>query len=151
MAGTIDRDGILNRSAFATRQDATLGFDYVCLSNAELGFPDGTPYNNTLERAKEIGLDLCTEEDAILFKKRYVDVVLEKRFVFIIIGTEPILDTHDGLDELFVGAYKHDSIYGGYTCIYVDDPEFCFNGWDRFVFRRRKCVSAAQEGSAQAS
>ncbi|MFZ2832027.1 MAG: hypothetical protein WAZ40_02645 [Minisyncoccia bacterium] len=122
---------ILGKPAFTVSPEET-EVDLVVVSNADLGFKDGTKLEDTYARALELGLELCPNEVGPQLRLQYTD---QPNGEWLLVAMEPIIDS-DGFRGLF--GVKRDDGGGRYLNGYNGGPDRVWGADARFVFRRRK-------------
>lgn len=121
---------ILGKPTFTAYESLT-EVELVVCSVAELGFKDGATRKDIYVRAQELGLDLCPPEVGPQLRLQYTD---QPKGEWLVIAMEPITDSDGSLDLFGVG-------HGGdarWLSAYNGGPDVFWDGYDRFVFLRRK-------------
>ncbi len=117
---------ILGKPQFTVTTEET-EIDLVIVSVEKLGFKDGAKLKDIYARAKEKGLQLCSNEVGPQLRLQYED---QPRYEWLVIGMEPI-SVSDGDLSLFYVGHDSDDLWL-FTC-YVS-PGRVWREDDRFVF-----------------
>ena len=105
--------------------------DLVRLTVKDLGFPVRATFEKIVQRAKELGLELCPAEVGPHYRLQYTDQPTNER---VYVGMEPIPDV-DGDSHVFEVGRHGDSVWLG---SYWVDPTVGWFPSDQFLFRLRK-------------
>jgi hypothetical protein len=121
---------ILGKPAFTATTSET-EVELVVASVAELGFKDGATRKDIYIRAQEFGLDLCPPEVGPQLRLQYTD---QSKGEWLVIAMEPITDS---VGDLYLFYVELDD---GERWLDANDgrPDVFWDGYDRFVFLRRK-------------
>ncbi len=118
---------LLGQTAFTvTTEEGEV--DFVCLSNADLGRPDGCQFQETCQLGVALGLELCEPDDAANVRMNYRDQPLGE---WLTMAMKAIRVSHGSLDVFSVG-HDGDGLWL-ITCRGIHDG--FFSGVGRFVFR----------------
>jgi len=121
---------LMSRPAFASGiAQAEEDVDFVIVSNAELGYPNGCAQAQTYEAGLKLGWKLCLPSDAIEIRRNYPDQPVGE---WLLIAMNPIADS-GGDPEVFIVGHDRDGLwlYGRYGF----PGSFWRDG--RWVFRRK--------------
>lgn len=104
--------------------------EFVKVSNAELGYPNGCTVEQAFEAAAKFGLELCCPEDGPLARIAYKDQPMGD---WRLMAMKPIADSN-GYPKIF--GLKHNYL-GLWLCCDKYPSNFC-NGNIQWVFRRKR-------------
>lgn len=124
---------ILGKPAFKVADKET-EVELIVVSNAELGFENGTTVKETYARAKELGLDLCPNEVGPQLRLQYKD---QPKGEWLLVAMEPITDSVGNVGVFHVERRGDGKLWLGGS---RGNPD---HGWDastRWVFLRRKSL-----------
>lgn len=121
---------ILGEPAFAVAAEER-EYDLVVVSNAELGYSDGTMVKQTLvlDRAKELGLELCLAEVGPALREQYQNQPMGE---WLQVAMEPIADSGGRLHVLHIVRLDRDL----WLLASDDHPARLWRAHDRCVFVR---------------
>lgn len=121
---------ILGEPAFAVAAEER-EYDLVVVSNAELGYPDGTMVKQTLvlDRAKELGLELCLAEVGPALREQYQNQPVGE---WLQVAMEPIADSGGRLHVFHIVRLDRDL----WLLASDDHPARLWRAHDRCVFVR---------------
>jgi len=91
-------NGILGKPAFTAAAEET-EVDLIKVTVAELGFKKGARRDQIYERAKELGLELCSPEVGPQLRLQYHD---QPNGEWILVAMEPIIGSDGGPDVFYV-------------------------------------------------
>ncbi|MEK7611820.1 MAG: hypothetical protein AAB407_00520 [Patescibacteria group bacterium] len=121
---------ILGKPAFTVAAEE-VSLDLVVVSVADLGFKKGATRAQIYERARELGLDLCSAEVGPQLRLQYLDQPMND---WVLIGMEPIADSGGSL-SVFILRRDGDEVWLDGSSGSAD--LFWFADY-RWVFVRRK-------------
>lgn len=104
--------------------------DLVIVSVAELGFFEGATFAQIVERARQLGLELCPAEVGPVLRSAYKD---QPRGEWLRIAMDPIADS-DGFLSVFRVGRDGDGLWLHAGWFY---PQYVFGPGDRWVFVRK--------------
>ncbi len=120
----------------ASRESALI----IEISVVDLGFPEGAPFPEILDRAEELGLSSCPMELGPYFRLHYLDQIehAETRrntapAGSITIMSQPLSDSNDFPKGFYLRKIEGTLWLRGYTC----DMEHIWEPGDRLAFRVR--------------
>lgn len=114
----------------------------IRLTVADLGFPNGAPYPKIMDRALELGLNLCSPSDALEYRISYTDQPMDE---YVGIGMNPI-SGHDRDPRVF-GVFR----FGGGSLLNGSwaSPGDHWGADDEIVFRLKQATSFANDVASE--
>jgi hypothetical protein len=121
-------NGIHGKPAFTAATNET-EVDLARVTVSELGFKEGARRGQIYERAKQLGLELCSSEVGPQLRLQYKD---QPRGEWLLIGMEPILAS-DGYPNIFCVRHGGSELWL-YGCFGF--PAYLWNAGSQWVFVR---------------